>query len=198
MFSGEAYNVEQGITNELFPNERETNPNCQFNTTPEDPTNLVNNFNSGSPAADYSSDVVNFAAFIRLNAPPTPFPLTPLASRGQVVFGQVGCTSCHVPTQTTHSGVSFNPYSDFSLHRMGDGLADGITQGNAGPDEFRTAPLWGTSQRLFFLHDGRTSDLLQAILQHKSSGSQASEVINNFNALSVSDKQAILDFLRAL
>jgi CxxC motif-containing protein (DUF1111 family) len=40
---------------------------------------------------------------------------------------------------------------------MGSNLADGIKQGAAGPDPFRTAPLWGVGQRLFFLHDGRTS-----------------------------------------
>ena len=34
MFSGEAYNVEQGVTNEVFPNEREDDPACQFNATP--------------------------------------------------------------------------------------------------------------------------------------------------------------------
>jgi hypothetical protein len=51
----------------------------------------------------------------------------------------------------------------------GANLADGILQGAAGPDEFRTAPLWGVGQRLFFLHDGRTSDLLQAIQEHASS-----------------------------
>jgi len=52
---------------------------------------------------------------------------------------------------------------------MGSNLADGILQGAAGPDEFRTAPLWGIGQRLFFLHDGRTSDLLQAIQAHAGS-----------------------------
>ena len=60
------------------------------------------------------------------------------------------------------SNVTYHPYSDFALHHMGPRLADGISQGAAGPDQFRTAPLWGAGQRLFFLHDGRTSDLLQA------------------------------------
>jgi CxxC motif-containing protein (DUF1111 family) len=90
---------------------------------------------------------------------------------------------------------------------MGAGLADHISQGLAGGDQFRTAPLWGAGQRLFFLHDGRTSDLLQAILAHNSGfasfftglhPSEANEVIENFLNLSVSDKQAILNFLRSL
>jgi hypothetical protein len=63
IFAGEAYNVEQGVTNEAFPNKRETDPSCQYNALPEDSTNLSNSFHSGSDASDYSSDIVNFAAF---------------------------------------------------------------------------------------------------------------------------------------
>ena len=59
-----------------------------------------------------------------------------------------------------------NLFSDLMVHHMGPGLADDIIQGAAGPDEFRTVPLWGVGQRIFFLHDGRTSDLQQAILAH--------------------------------
>ena len=81
---------------------------------------------------------------------------------------------------------------------MGSGLADGISQGAAAGNEFRTAPLWGLGQRIFFLHDGRTRDLLQAIRAHSSSGSEANGVINNFNALSEGQKQDVLNFLRSL
>jgi CxxC motif-containing protein (DUF1111 family) len=81
---------------------------------------------------------------------------------------------------------------------MGRGLADGVSQGNAGPDEFRTAPLWGLGQRLFFLHDGRTSDLLRAIEMHQSQGSEANTVIRIFNGLSENQKQDLLNFLRSL
>jgi CxxC motif-containing protein (DUF1111 family) len=81
---------------------------------------------------------------------------------------------------------------------MGTGLADGISQGNAGPDQFRTAPLWGIGQRLFFLHDGRTGDLGVAIEAHSSSGSEANTVLKNFNALSASQQQDVLNFLRSL
>jgi len=97
---------------------------------------------------------------------------------------------------------------------MGPGLADHISQASAGGDEFRTALLWGLGQRIFFLHDGRTSDLLVAIQAHKSTdknchpkpqsvasescGSEANAVILGFQALSLSEKQDILDFLRSL
>src|SRR5208282_2763583 len=76
MFAGEAYNVEIGVTNELFPNERDDTPSCQFNQLPEDSTNLVSPNLSNSEASDYSADIVNFAAFMRLSAGPKPAPAT--------------------------------------------------------------------------------------------------------------------------
>jgi CxxC motif-containing protein (DUF1111 family) len=81
---------------------------------------------------------------------------------------------------------------------MGSGLADGITQGAAGPDEFRTAPLWGLGERVYFLHDGRTSDLVQAILDHASTGSEANGVVQNYQRLSPPQQQELLNFLRSL
>jgi CxxC motif-containing protein (DUF1111 family) len=81
---------------------------------------------------------------------------------------------------------------------MGVGLADEISQGQAGPREFRSTPLWGVGQRIFFMHDGRTSDLHEAIKAHRSNGSEANQVIDAFNGLRTTDKQAILDFLRSL
>jgi CxxC motif-containing protein (DUF1111 family) len=91
-----------------------------------------------------------------------------------------------------------NLFSDLAVHHMGNGLADGITQGNAGPDEFRSAPLWGLGQRVYFLHDGRTDDLMQAIRAHQSDGSEANQVTSNFEQLSASQQQDILNFLRSL
>ena len=81
---------------------------------------------------------------------------------------------------------------------MGDGLADRVAQGLANGREFRTAPLWGVGQRIFFLHDGRTRDLVDAIRQHASRGSEANEVIQNYNLLSTDDKQSLVNFLRSL
>jgi len=196
MFSGEAYNVEVGVTNELFSNERENAAGCQFNATPEDTTNLPKNSNrSSSIASNISSDITNFAFFGRFLAAPTPAPTTSTTTHGQQVFASVGCQGCHVAKQTTHGGVDFFPYSDMALHDMGAGLVDGITQGEASGSEFRTAPLWGVGQRLFFLHDGRSSNLVDAIEAH---GGEAASVISNFNTLSLSDQQAIILFLRSL
>jgi CxxC motif-containing protein (DUF1111 family) len=204
-FSGEAYNVEQGVSNELFPNEREGDPGCKLTNHPEDATFFENTINSGSEASDLSSAAVNFAGFMRLSAPPAPAPFTRSALRGRQVFRAVGCEACHFETHTTttsiysnQSEVTFHPYSDFEVHSMGDALADGITQGGAGGDQFRTAPLWGVGQRLFFLHDGRTTDLLAAVLAHKGRGSEANRVIARFKAMPFSFVQDLLNFLRAL
>ena len=121
------------------------------------------------------------------------------------MFANIGCQACHVPSLTTAKSavaalnkVTFQPLSDFALHDMGIGLADGISQGNANGREFRTAPLWGVGQRIFFLHDGRTKDLGVAIQQHASQGSEANQVIQNYNLLSIDDKQALVNYLRSL
>ena len=193
VFAGEAYNVEMGISNDIMPNERNAVPGCVFNPTPED-----------SHAAAGGSDVDAFVDAMRLSAPPAQVPSRDFAA-GQAAFNSVGCALCHSQTLTTaqsfNTGLSFvqyQPFSDFALHRMGENLEDGITQGMANGDEFRTAPLWGIGQRLFFLHDGRTSDLMEAIRQHRSRGSEANQVIENFHHLPQEQKQAILDFLRSL
>jgi CxxC motif-containing protein (DUF1111 family) len=96
------------------------------------------------------------------------------------------------------SNVTYHPFSDFALHDMGRGLADGITQGTANGRDWRTAPLWGVGQRIFFLHDGRTSDLGRAVLAHAGDGSEANGVIAQFQQLSPQDAADLLTFLRAL
>ena len=204
LFSGEAYNVEQGITNELFQTERDGTPSCQFATVPNSITDTT------APAAlDAISDIEKFGFFMRFLAPPTPSPDTPggaaSIANGKSLFSSIGCALCHTPTLTTgNSAVAAlrnqpaNLFSDVLVHDMGDGLADGVSQGQAGPREFRSAPLWGLGQRIFFLHDGRTSDLLQAIQAHSSTGSEANGVIGNFNRLPESKKQDLLNFLRSL
>jgi CxxC motif-containing protein (DUF1111 family) len=207
IFSGEAYNVEIGVANDVFPNERSAAPGCTYNAMPEDATNIVNPEDGSmvGTASRMSSDVVNFAMFSRLSEPPAPAPQSVSAQIGQGLFSSVGCALCHSITLRTgaslYTGMSqstYHPFSDFALHHMGTALSDGINQGNAGPDQFRTAPLWGVGQRLFFLHDGRTSDLLEAIQSHASSGSEANGVIQNFKSLNSAQVQNILDFLRTL
>jgi CxxC motif-containing protein (DUF1111 family) len=204
LFAGEAYNVEMGITNELFQTERDETASCQTMGT----ANSVTNTDATMPV-ETLSDIEQFAIFMRFLAPPTPSLDTPGGSvsigNGRSLFNSVGCALCHTPSLRTGnatvaalSGKDVNLFSDLLVHDMGDGLADGVSQGQAGPREFRSAPLWGLGQRIFFLHDGRTSDLLQAIKAHASTGSEANGVINNFNNLQESQKQDLLNFLRSL
>jgi len=206
LFAGEAYNVEQGISNELFTQEREEHPACQFASVPNDTTNM-----DGATAADVLSGIQKFAFFMKFLAAPTPAPATNSSSRGRTIFASTGCALCHTPTLKTGpseiSGLNnqnVNLYSDLMLHAMGPGLADDILQGGASGDEFRTAPLWGLGQRGYFLHDGRTSDLKEAILAHRSAGnsrfpaSEANQVINRYQNLGEGDKQDLLNFLRSL
>jgi CxxC motif-containing protein (DUF1111 family) len=206
LFSGEAYNVEQGVTSDLFPQERDETPACRFNATPESPTH----FDATNPV-DIPSDVVKFAVFMRFLAPPTPAADKASIVRGRRLFGDIGCVLCHTPTLHTGKAAivalqdkDVNLYSDVVLHNMGPRLADDVSQGNAAGDEFRTAPLWGLGKRIFFLHDGRTKDLIEAIQAHASQGegrypsSEANQVIAQFNRLNEIDKQNIANFLRAL
>jgi CxxC motif-containing protein (DUF1111 family) len=195
LFSAEAANVEMGITNEIFPNERTPGTNCANNQLPEDETNL--SFQTGKTPGDVdtfvSSAIENFTAFMRFNGAPAQCdfasgvdssgnalcnPPSVSAQNGRKLFEKLGCNACHTESFTTQpsnvdglSNRTFQPFSDFAVHHMGSTLADGITQGLAGPDQFRTAPLWGLGQRLFFLHDGRTSDIREAILDHASAPS---------------------------
>jgi CxxC motif-containing protein (DUF1111 family) len=229
-FSGEAANVELGVTNELFPNERVSGTHCDVHQLPEDTANIIQPAvlaanNAGGDASLVASDIVNFGVFMRLNAAPsqcafdsgvdsggaalcTPLGLSKNAASiadGQMQFRSVGCTLCH--TETLMTGASpfgslnnavFHPFSDFAVHNMGRNLADNVVQGAASGEEFRTAPLWGAGQRLFFLHDGRTNDLLEAITAHMSPGSEANEVVRNFNTLTNAQKQDVLNYLRSL
>jgi CxxC motif-containing protein (DUF1111 family) len=236
VFAGEAYNVEMGVTNDVFPTARDETPGCtQGVNEPNDITRTdtsdVRNQSFDNPL-HMVADWLEFAIFMRGLAAPEPVPFSASATRGQQLFGTgvsnpgIGCFLCHTPMMVTgprHETEALQNqeahlYSDLLIHHMGSGLADNVTQGLAAGDMFRTTPLWGIGQRLFFLHDGRTSDLLGAIQAHDSAGSgdadgrgpasshsggnyppsEATAVIRNFNKLSAGDQQAILDFLRSL
>jgi CxxC motif-containing protein (DUF1111 family) len=229
IFAGEAYNVEMGVTNDVFPQATDENVPCNFDKsepndiTRTDPDDIRNQsfFNPFHNLPDW----LGFALFMRFLDAPRPVALLPSTQRGEQLFGTdpghpgVGCFACHSPQMVTPprsetkalESVTAHLFSDLLIHHMGAGLADDISQGAATGDMFRTTPLWGVGQRLFFLHDGRTADLLEAIEAHSSPAaecedenhgrcygpSEANAVIDRFRALSQVDKQAILDFLRS-
>ncbi|MGE6742198.1 di-heme oxidoredictase family protein [Allorhizobium pseudoryzae] len=128
---------------------------------------------------------------------------------GKQVFYAIGCASCHVPKFVTRRDAdnpaqAFQliwPYSDFLLHDMGEGLADGQPVGVATGREWRTQPLWGigltetVNGHTFFLHDGRARNLTEAILWH---GGEAQAARDAFAGLSAQDRAAIMTFLESL
>ncbi len=187
-FAGDAYLNEMGITNPFFPHE---------------------NLPQGKPIPlgadivpdpeDQGSDVAALTAFMRFLAPPT---VRGANSRGAQVFESIKCTACHTPTLKTGtsataalSNQTVNLYSDLLLHRMGTGLADGIQQGRAQGDQFRTAPLWGLGARPFWMHDGRALTIDQAIRAH---GGEALAAARRFGTITNQDRVALLQFLNGL
>jgi len=225
-FSGEAYNVEMGISNLLFQQDRplpgedgggasgltglpSTCLNLSGTGYPEDANN------PGASGAAMLDDVSAFANFMRTLAPPPTGSVilngatvaASSISNGSSLFTSIGCATCHNPTVGTTqksnitgslSSATVAAYSDLELHHMGSGLTDNVSQGSAGGDQFRTAPLWGLGQRIFLLHDGRTTNVKTAIQDHSSRGSEASTVEGNFSNLSTSQQQDLLNFLRSL
>ncbi|WP_422378735.1 di-heme oxidoredictase family protein [Roseibium sp.] len=133
----------------------------------------------------------------------------PEVLRGKQAFYEAGCTSCHQPKFVTsrdadnpaHRFQLIWPYSDFLLHDMGEGLADGRPVGDASGREWRTPPLWGigltetVNNHTRFLHDGRARNLLEAVLWHGGEAQQARDAVV---ALSPADRQSLLRFLESL
>jgi CxxC motif-containing protein (DUF1111 family) len=159
----------------------------------------------------FPGDAERVEYFTQWLSPPTPATATNSTKNGKTQFTNAGCVYCHTTSFTTPAtsrpglgNITINLYSDILVHHMGPGLADGIPQGGAGPDEFRTAPLWGIGQRLWFMHDGRTNNIVTAIEDHSSLGngtypaSEANQAVTNFNNLSSTNQQDLVNFLRSL
>jgi CxxC motif-containing protein (DUF1111 family) len=139
-------------------------------------------------------------------------------TNGQLLFSEIGCDLCHLPSYKTAARVIIpvlfkgatieskalenqpvNLYSDLILHDMGGSDSDGLELGLATGTMFRTAPLWGLSSRLAdgdgLLHDGSAKDIPTALARH---GGEASQVIGNFDALSSSDQADLIAFISSL
>lgn len=195
---------ELGITNPIFPNEdlpqgQPIPPNCANPVEPND-------------------DGTNTLALYHYNLYLAPNIPGAGNSNGQALFSSIGCALCHLPSYSTMSKVfvpvtykgrfieskalenqAVNLYSDLLLHDMGGALADGFELGLATGAQFRTMPLWGLSTRIAdgdgLMHDGSAKDLPSAIARH---GGEATQVINNFNALSASDQADVIAFISSL
>lgn len=214
-------NVEMGISNELLPSENDQTPGCVLNPLPEDSTNFAYQGISPTPES-FSQALDREAIFMRFLYVPKPGVCSAAptsCTNGQLQFNTIGCNLCHTVSMPMPNGsiwqigktTSFGPgtnniflYSDILVHHMGPCLADNITQGSAAGDEWRTPPLWNVGQRFFFLHDGRTNNIVSAVQDHfcvanaNYPASEANAVVNAFNALTLGNQQDLINFLRSL
>ncbi|WP_345976016.1 di-heme oxidoredictase family protein [Sulfurimonas sp. HSL3-7] len=117
------------------------------------------------------------------------------------LFRRIGCTGCHVESYTTADGLHISPYSDFLLHDMGEALSDGHRNFRAGPNEFRTPPLWGAGLyktvggEANYLHDGRARSIEEAILWH---GGEAAPSREAFKHLTKEERALLLAYIGVL
>ena len=187
----EAFHQDIGVTNGFLP---------------------VEHFDERDTVVDPEIDeltVTETIIFLRLLSPPPRGEMTPEVNSGEVLFEEIGCVSCHVPTMQTGPSpidalnkVNAQIYSDLLLHDMGEVLADNRPDGSANGREWRTAPLWGTrlvadflGGTAFFLHDGRATTLEGAIRAH---GGEAQATKEAFFDLADTQQQAIIAFLESL
>lgn len=201
-FSADAAHNELGLTSELLPFDNAANApsgsgECDTVADPELPE---------LSGTDFLSRVTDFQRFM---SPPPQAPRGGM--RGESVFEDIGCATCHAPSFTTSSdplleeairGREIRPYSDFLLHFM-PSIPDGVPAGLAGPADIRTPPLWGLRSRPKLMHDGSViavdfdSGVVEAIMRHGPVGEAAASAAD-FVALQPEDQDALVRFLRSL
>lgn len=183
-FAADALQGDMGLTSPLRPHEV---PNAE---------GVMDDARVG---IDVSLEVMNaLGDYVRLIAIPVR-----KETAGRAQFEAAGCATCHVPSLRTRADYPIPQladadapvFSDLLLHDMGAELADGITDGEAGPSEWRTAPLIGIRFLTAFLHDGRTDDLEKAIRLH---GGEATASVQAFDSLSAADRASLLAFVSSL
>ncbi|UXX77641.1 thiol oxidoreductase [Reichenbachiella carrageenanivorans] len=128
---------------------------------------------------------------------------------GEMLFEQIGCATCHLPTMTSGPHAvealaykTFHPYTDLLMHDMGTDLDDGYTEGTAITSEWKTPALWGLGLSknaqgglYFLMHDGRAGSIEEAIMMH---GGEAAAAAEKFEALAQADRDFVVRFLESL
>ena len=194
-----AFQGDLGITSSLFPDE-----NC-----PPVQEACVRAPNGGLPEIP-AERLAKVVFYVQTLAVPAMRDVDDLSVQwGARLFQDVGCASCHTPRHVTAADFSvaplrnqvIYPYTDLLLHDMGEGLADHRPDGRATGREWRTPPLWGiglveaVNGHTRFLHDGRARNLEEAILWHGGEGAPSRDA---FKGLSLTERKALLEFLRSL
>ncbi|MCB0397643.1 MAG: thiol oxidoreductase [Flavobacteriales bacterium] len=188
-----------GITTWLFSNENCTSIQNDCQQAP----------NGGQPEID-SADLNKVVLYVRtLGVPVRRDYMDETVLKGKAIFNNIGCEKCHTSKFTTGNtspiaalnNVEIRPYSDFLVHDMGPGLADGRPDYRASGNEWRTQPLWGlgliktVNGHTYLLHDGRARTITEAIMWH---GGEAESSKNSFGKLSNAERNAVLKFLESL
>ena len=212
---------DMSVTSSIYPSR-----NCMFGPTncntsaaqpgvPADGFQLLTRYIESLGVPAQRSQVEGFPKGVS----PLPYlnPNPTAITAGTTLFNTLGCAACHVTQFKTSTNSelaearsqTISPYSDFLLHDMGTGLADGFSEGQATGSMFRTAPLWGIGMinwvaggeragntlQMGYLHDGRARSLTEAILWH---GGEATAAEQRFQQLSASDRANLLAFLNSL
>lgn len=184
---------DMGLTNPLFPREQCTDSQQACLEAPHGRPSPLGTLDLPQPRLQA------IANYVQSFKAPQPEKFSEEELQGKVVFLVLGCGGCHREQLTTKDGIEFSPYSDYLLHDMGSGLADGRPEFEANPQEWRTAPLWGVGARVRagqrFLHDARAASPFEAVLWH---GGEAEAAKQRFMALPENERQALLAFLEAL
>jgi CxxC motif-containing protein (DUF1111 family) len=189
---------DMGLTTTIHPNE-----NC---TTVQSACSTV--LNGGLPeiSDDFLEKLTLYTA--TLSVPAQRGADAPMVKRGAVIFRDMKCSACHIPTLKSgpHPVAevaiqTFHPFTDLLLHDMGQGLADNRPEFDADGHEWRTAPLWGlglvqtVNGHLNLLHDGRARGFAEAILWH---GGEAEAAREAFRIAPQTDRDALVAFLKSL
>ena len=105
---------------------------------------------------------------------------------------------------------------DLKRHAMGPALAEPVNEiagddvtpipvnprNRHTPDTFMTENLWGVGSTAPYMHDGRATTLVEAVLEHATSSSsdpsEAAQSRRNYLNLGNSDKRALIAFLENL
>jgi mono/diheme cytochrome c family protein len=179
-FVGEAFRNELGITNPLAP---------------ADLVALEGRCGMTSATLKDDGTIVRAVTAYIASLPQPPSKVGPNQRAGQALFSAIGCAACHTPTLSAANGVEVALYSDLLLHDLGPAMEDGVVQGQATGKEWRTTPLWGLNMRARMLHDGRATNVMDAILAH---GGEGAESVKAYRQLEWVNQAALLAFLLAL
>lgn len=194
-----AFNGDVGLTTSLFMSE-----NCSLKQAICDELP-----NGGAP--EVSDKILGFVEFYtqHLAVPQRRNVNDPQVIKGQQLFANSGCESCHkvniktakVDGKAALSEQTIHPYTDLLLHDMGEGLADNRSEFIANGQEWRTPPLWGigyteeVNGHTNFLHDGRARNLMEAVLWHGGEAENSKQVVLKFNQ---QERDALIAFLQSL